>query len=110
MKYNDKNHAFEMVTPSEIAKLKWYYNLWLRTEQSITDAYKKPSYDKHDAFVYFRDEAYDYFDWVNNVTVLTHNTFTFTMGYTFEDNDKHETCFMYITPTYKRYCSIAKLR
>ena len=42
-------------------------------------------------------------------SVITHNSNFFTVGYEFEDNETGELCFMYITHTKKRYCTLSDL-
>lgn len=110
MKWNELNHAYKVTGKKEIEKLKWYFDRWFHSEDTIYTAYENPSQEKIDWYEYFSRLAYDNYSIVTGINVITHNTFVFTMGYEFMDNETGEMCFMYITPTYSRYCPICELQ
>lgn len=110
MKYNEKNYAYKLTTQKEIEQMKYNFDRWFNSDElNITDAYGRPSQTKIDIFNNLIDEAYDLYQFVTGISVVSHNCFIFTMGYEFMDNETGEMCFMYITPNKKVYCPITDL-
>lgn len=66
---------------------------------TIYDAYKKPSRDKWRAWNHCRNlcNAFGGF----NLKVISKNTYMFTAGFQYIDEDSGEERFMYITPSYE---------
>ena len=110
MKYNDKNHAYKMTTKAE---KRFMYSYWqsyfYHPLGSIDDAYKDPSYFKVQAWEYEISRAKLKYLHIMNPQVITRNTFQFSMGYEFTDAETGELCFMYITSSYRRYCTLSDL-
>ena len=110
MKYNEKNKALKMTTKGE---KRFMYNYWqsyfYHPLGRINDAYKDPSYFKVQAWEYEIARAKKIYSHVMNTQVITRNTFAFSMGYEFTDAETGELCFMYITPSYRRYCTLTDL-
>lgn len=109
MKWNQANKAEHMTTLSELKMMKQQFDLWFNSTDTIYTAYNNPSHAKIEAYEYFKEKAYNLYKHVTGFNVISHNTFVFTIGYEFADNETGEINFMYVTPTYSRYCHISDL-
>lgn len=109
MKWDGKNDAFKMTTKSELFWMKWYFDMWLASDETIYTAYQNPSQYKISAYEDLKNQAEHFYPFVTGLSVITHNNFFFTMGYEFENNETGEMCFMYVTHTKKRYCVLTDL-
>ncbi len=110
MKWNEYEHAYRMTTKSELKNMKWEYTCYCkRNLGTIEQAYKKPSKNKVSAFYSIAENANDLFSYVSSCYVISKNCNKFTMGFLFESNETGELCFMYVTDTYNRYCTVQEL-
>lgn len=110
MRYNKSNRANYMNTPSEKRMMYNYWKMYYYNPLGdVEGAYKNPSTFKLEAYEREILRARNIYLAVMNPQVITRNTFVFTMGYEFTDKETGELCFMYITPSYRRYCTLGDL-
>lgn len=109
MKWHGENDAYKLTTKSELFWIKWYFDKWLSSDDSIYTAYKNPSQYKMSAYEDLKNQAEHFYPWMTGYSVISHNSNFFTVGYEFEDNETGELCFMYVTHTKKRYCTLSDL-
>jgi hypothetical protein len=73
------------------------------TAYELSDVYGRYSHRKANAFKYCED-LYKAVGGIEGIRILSHNTFTFSVGFLFTDKENGHIRFAYITADYNRAC------
>lgn len=73
------------------------------TAYDLSDVYGRYSQSKANAFRYCED-LYRAVGGIEGIRILSHNTFTFSVGFLFTDKENGHLRFAYITADYDRVC------
>lgn len=95
----------EVKRQSEIADMLYHYKQWKNsTAQHLWDVYGKFSNNKARAFA--RCEELMFKMGGRRIRILSHNSFSFTVGFEFPHPETGVLCFAYITPSYDKWIEV----
>lgn len=95
----------EVKRKSEREMLEYQYKIWNRSNDTeLYHVYGKFSANKARAFERCKELMYKYGG--RGLRILSHNSFSFTVGFEFPHPETGVLCFAYITPSYDRYIEV----
>ena len=95
----------EVTTKSGREMMLYHYEQWQMSNAThLWDVYDKFSRNKVRAMDYCEELVYKFHG--RDLRILSHNSYTFTVGFEFPHPETGVLCFAYITPSYNRYIEL----